>query len=82
MGTRSFGNTLNLEIDGFQKLNVSTNPSTVALPSVTWSSSDDSVAEVNSRGLVYGIGPGTCIITCTATDGSGAKGICIVNVSE
>ena len=34
--------------------------------SVTWSSSDESIAKVNSSGRVTPVGPGTCTITCAS----------------
>ena len=74
--------TLNLEVDASRKLTVSTNPSSFPVPSVTWTSSDYNVADVTNKGVVYGMGPGTCTITCTATDGSGVSASCTVNISE
>lgn len=37
---------------------------------VKWKSSDKSVAKVDKNGKVKAVGKGTCIITCTAQDGS------------
>ena len=42
-------------------------PNTVNDKSVTWSSSDESVAKVNSSGRVTPVGPGVCVITCAST---------------
>jgi len=39
-------------------------------PGVVWSSSNTAVATIDAHGLVTGHGPGTTIITATATDGS------------
>ncbi len=50
---------------------------------VTWSSSDEAVATVTPAGnMVYveAVADGTCVITCSATDGSGVKAECQVTV--
>lgn len=52
-------------------------PSNASDKSVVWSSDDDSVAEVNSEGVVTGVGLGKTTITATAGDRT-AK--CIVKV--
>ena len=46
----------------------SINPATAAYQTVTWSSSDESVATVNDRGEVTGIKGGTVIITATSNE--------------
>lgn len=48
----------------------------------TWSTSDASVATVDSNGRVTGIKEGKAIITCTANDVSGVKAECVVKVVE
>ena len=48
---------------------------------VTWSSNNESIATVNSEGVVTGVGEGTTSITVTAMDGSGASAECTVNVT-
>ena len=50
---------------------------------VTWSSSDEAVATVTPAGnkvYVEAVADGTCVITCSATDGSGVKAECQVTV--
>ncbi len=47
---------------------------------VTWSSNNESVAMVNSEGVVKAVGEGTATITCTALDGSGVSGTMTVTV--
>ena len=47
---------------------------------VTWQSSDINVAEVNQNGRVIANANGTCVITCSATDGSGVKAECQVTI--
>lgn len=70
-----------LEIDGYKKLTATVLPSNASNPSVTWSSSDDNVAEVTSTGGVVAVGKGTCTITCATTDGSGVSTTCRVYVN-
>ena len=41
-------------------------PNTTNDKTVTWSSSNESVAKVNSSGRVTPVGPGSCVITCTS----------------
>lgn len=47
---------------------------------LTWTSSDENVAEVSKSGLVYTVGYGRCTITATANDGSGVKAECVIIV--
>ena len=49
---------------------------------VTWQSSNSNVASVNESGRVTAKAIGTCIITCSATDGSGVKAECKVTVKD
>ena len=49
---------------------------------VTWESSDEEIAEVNKNGRVTANANGTCVITCSATDGSGVKAECQVTVKK
>ena len=70
---------LPLELEGYQRLTASSVPSGITVPSLTWTSSNESVAEVTKSGLVSAVGYGTCFITCAA-DGSGLTAICRVNV--
>ncbi len=50
--------------------------------SVTWSSSDENVATVNSSGRVTGVNEGTAIITATSTYNSRLKATCTVTVTK
>ena len=54
-------------------------PTTVTDKSVTWTSSDKSVATVTSSGKVKGIKAGTATITCTSV-ATGLSGTCTVTV--
>ena len=47
---------------------------------VTYTTSDATVATVDDMGWVTAVGLGTCTITCTALDGSGVSASCTVTV--
>ena len=49
---------------------------------VGWSTSNSSVAAVNSAGLVTAISAGTAVITAKAADGGGAEASCVVTVTS
>ena len=55
-------------------------PSNATNKGLNWTTSNASVATVNSNGLVTAVGPGTATITATAKDGSGKKATCTVRV--
>ena len=72
--------SLRLESDGYKKLTATIEPSNASNKEVTWTSSDENVAEVTKTGGVAAIGEGQCTITCAATDGSGVFATCSVVV--
>ena len=74
--------SLTLKLDGYQKLTATVLPDNATNKEVTWSSSDENVAEVTKTGGVAAIGEGECTITCTATDGSGVSATCSVVVDD
>ena len=49
---------------------------------LTWESDNPSIATVDENGNVTALEEGNVIITATATDGSGVKGTCNVNVTR
>ena len=71
-----------LELDGYQKLTATVLPANATNTKVTWTSSDEDVAEVTSSGGVAAVGIGSCTITCEARDGSGVQATCQVTVSD
>ena len=71
-----------LQPDESKRLTATVMPADADNPAVTWTSSNEAVAEVNSTGRVTANAYGTCTITCSATDGSGVKATCQVTVSS
>lgn len=71
--------TTDLTTGNSETLIATTTPSAV---NVKWSSSDTSIATVDSSGKVTAIGAGTAIITATTTDGSNLSASCTVNVTK
>lgn len=57
-------------------------PSNAKYKALKWTSSDTSVAKVDKNGKLTAVGKGTAIITCAATDKSGAKATCKVTVKN
>lgn len=53
------------------QLSVAYTPNNTNMTNVTWSTSDSSVAAVNSTGLVTGVSVGSAVITATAKDENG-----------
>ena len=70
---------LTLEIDDFTKLNAVVEPANATNKRVTWSSSNDAVATVNSDGVVTAVAAGTAVITVKTQDG-GHEAYCAVTV--
>ena len=74
--------TLTLNSGSTGQLTVTATPPDALNPSVTWSSSDESVATVDATGLVTAVAGGTCTITAAAVDGSGKTATCQVTVVQ
>ena len=67
------GKTLQLEVKKVA-------PAEAVNRNVKWTTSDKKVATVDKNGKVTAKGSGTCIITCTAQDGSGVTVTCKITV--
>ena len=74
--------TLELGPGDVVQLNAIVTPANASNLNFNWSSSNISVATVSTDGKVSAKSLGTCIITCSATDGSGKTGTCSVTVSQ
>lgn len=55
-------------------------PENASCKEVTWTSADENIAMVSASGVVVGLAEGTTTITAEATDGSGVKATCEVQV--
>ena len=62
-------------------IGLSVSPSNAKDKTVNWSSSNTSVATVDSSGKVTGVAAGSATITATAADGGGASATCSVTVT-
>ena len=71
--------TANIAVGSSKTLSATVQPDTASSKGVTWYSSNESVATVNSRGIVIGVAPGTATITAL-TDEGGFSGTCTVTV--
>ena len=74
--------TFAMQPDEMKTLTATVLPDNAENKAVTWKSSNDNVAEVNQNGRVLANGVGSCVITCSATDGSGVKAECQVTVTN
>jgi len=73
---------LKIEENKRAQLSVCVSPDNATDNTVTWASSNDRIAAVDSMGLVVGIHEGTAVITATARDGSKRQGECQVKVAK
>ena len=72
--------SLRLQLNGTETLTATVLPDDADNKEVAWTSSDEAVATVSTDGLVTGVAAGSCVITCSAIDGSGVKTECQVKV--
>lgn len=61
--------TATIDVDATLQLTATVSPADASDKSLTWSSSADAIATVNSSGLVTGVAEGTATITVTTNDG-------------
>lgn len=71
-----------LQKSGTVKLVATIAPNNATDKSVTWKSSDETVAVVASDGTVTGLKSGSCNITATTVDGSNKSASCLIKVYD
>lgn len=69
-----------MKVDEILQLTADVYPTNATNRNVNWMSNNNTVASVNSDGLVLAKSPGTATITCIAADGSGCRDFCTVTV--
>ncbi|MDE5782750.1 MAG: C10 family peptidase [Prevotella sp.] len=72
--------SLELFVGQYAKLVATVLPETTTDKTVTWSSSDETIATVDAEGKVIALAVGEAIITATVADGSGVSASCQVTV--
>ena len=70
-----------IDVGSKEALSVTFNPTNATNKSITWTSSDTSVATVSSSGVVSGVKAGTATITATSQE-SGKTATCVVTVND
>ena len=75
------GDSASVEEDSQLQLTASVTPNNATNPTVTWSSNHESIATVNTYGLVTGVSEGQARITATAVDGSAVYGYIDITVT-
>lgn len=72
---------INVDVKGTVKLQAKVSPANATKRRLSFRSSDRSIADVSSSGVIRGRSEGKTKITVSANDGSGKKAVCTVQVS-
>lgn len=75
------GESATVEEESQLQLTASVAPNNATVQTVIWSSNHESIATVNTNGLVTGVSAGEARITATATDGSAVYGYIDITVT-
>lgn len=78
--TMSFS-SVSLDAGKTKTISATVTPSSATHKTVTWSSSDEKIAKVNSKGTITAVAAGTATITATSKDGA-ASATCRVTVKQ
>ena len=69
-----------VQAGAYGQLKATVKPDNASIKDVKWTSSDTSVLRVDANGKVYGVKPGTAVVTCQSVQG-GKKATCTVTVT-
>lgn len=75
------GASATVEEESQLQLTATVTPNNATTQAITWSSNHESIAAVNTNGLVTGVSAGEARITATATDGSAVYGYIDITVT-
>ena len=73
---------LTVNAGSYKTLKATVYPSNANDTKVSWYSSDERIAKVNSSGRVTGVSAGTCIVTCASTNFSNVYASAIITVQQ
>lgn len=74
--------TAKLLVGNTMKLKATVLPKNATIKGVAWSSSDNSIATVDSSGRIHGLSAGLVKIRARAKDGSGKSAVCLLTVMD
>ena len=74
--------TLSMQVSEAKQLTASVQPANATVKTLSYKSSDPSVATVNGAGMISAVKEGTAKITVTSKDGNGKKAVVTVNVAS
>ena len=71
-----------VNVGSYMTIQATVLPSNANDKTVTWASSDEQIAKVNSAGRVTPVAPGACVITCQSANYPGVSASMTVNVQQ
>ena len=71
-----------VKVGSYMTITAKVLPNSTNDKSVTWTSSNESIAKVNSSGRVTPVGPGSCVITCASASYPGVDASMTITVSQ
>lgn len=74
--------TLTMKVGNESTLTATVLPETATNKNVLWTSSDEGVVKVDSKGAVTALKEGQATISCSSTDGTGITASCVVNIVD
>ncbi len=74
--------TARMLVGSTMKLRATILPRNATIKSLSWSSSDNSIATVDATGRIHGLAPGLVKIRAKAQDGSGKSAVCLLTVTD